>query len=423
MKRIFILLLSVFLFSCEKDVLTIEEPVVDVSSKFSMPREVIFKKPLIVNGIHAETIKLVKLNNDYHLIVAYADLFGTSYDYFRSFLVDTITGQLIENTETILGEYRQVGFPKSPFFYEDLNNDGIKDLFAVDHGKETQSLMVNGQFPGFVNHLFYGTADGKFKTGHVQSLTDVLRFHHNSSVNDIDKDGDKDLLLQAFSNTNEMVLFKNNNGLTRSLTISPNNSTGAVLMDDIDMDGKTDIVSAPYIDKTSKGTYILKINVTDNNYTTTKISGVSPFGEAFGCFKILSLNNKQQNKKNIFYFVEDGKGNQEIFRSNGDKIENVQTIQKTYKSNNMRDYMVMDFNFDGFDDILLITNRGENLNQKVWINKGDNTFENPNWNLELNMNGFFIPISTEPSKGRINLLYYSDELTPRSILVSVYTKK
>ena len=62
-----------------------------------------------------------KYNGKYQLVTAYADLFGTTYDYFRSFELDSTTGKLTENTITQLGEFKEVGFPKSPFFCEDVS--------------------------------------------------------------------------------------------------------------------------------------------------------------------------------------------------------------------------------------------------------------------------------------------------------------
>ena len=71
-------------------------------------------------------------NGKYNLVTSIADNKATSFDYFRSYLIDTSTGLLSENTNTFLGGYYESGFPKSPFWYEDLNSDGIKDLFISD---------------------------------------------------------------------------------------------------------------------------------------------------------------------------------------------------------------------------------------------------------------------------------------------------
>jgi Divergent InlB B-repeat domain/FG-GAP-like repeat len=399
----------------------------DYSTKYSGVRAANMAKALVNVNVHPESIKIIKVKGKYHLITAHAELFETSYDSFRSFEIDSLTGQMTENTSTLLGGYYNVGFPKSPFYYEDLNGDGIKDLFEVDHGKESASLIVDGKFPGFINHLFLGSADGKFTYATVAGLTDTKRFHHNASVGDLDGDGDNDLLLQYFG-MDEMIYFKNTNGLKQSISITPNNATGAVLITDIDSDGKNDIVSAPYIDKTTVPfTYVLKMNLEGDSYTSSKISNVTPFGNGYGCFKLFALKNpKNPAKKNIIYLVEGGIGDQKIFRSDENdqsKIQEISTVQSTFQTNGIRDYIIADLNYDGFDDVFFITNSGENLNQRVWINKGNNTFENSQWDINTKLGGHFIPFSFDEKSKRVKFLYYENFASPKTQVVDIYTGK
>lgn len=401
---------------------------IDYSTQYSAAQNVSFGRPLVVPGLHPETLKILKLNGKYQLVTAYADLFGTTYDYFRNFELDSTTGKLTENTTTQLGEYKEVGFPKSPFFYEDVNGDGIKDLFEVDHGKETPSLMVNGQFPGYENHLFLGTADGKFVRSTVNELTNVKRFHHNASVGDLDNDGDSDLILQVFGN-DEMYYFKNNNGLVRDRIINPGNSTGAVLIQDIDADGTKDIISAPYIDRgTVASTRILKINLSGTSFSTSPLSGINPFGAGYGCFKLLSLSNSTvAAKNNVLYFVEGGIGDQKVFRSADQSLStlfDIYTLQPTYQLNGIRDFQIIDLTMDGFPDIFFSVNPGtETLNQRVWINRGNNTFENPTWDVDTSLKDIFSIISVNTTTGKTKFLHYSNSTTPQTKIVEVYTKK
>lgn len=427
-QALIIVFFAIGLSACTKKSTTKEIPA-DYTTRYSDYQDIVFSRTLVLTGLHAESIKIIKLNGKYHLVAAYADLLGTTYDYFRSFEIDSISGKLNENTLTILGEYKEVGFPKSPFFYEDLNGDGIKDLFEVDHGKETPSLMINGQFPGFENHLFLGTADGRFNRTTISDLTNVKRFHHNASVGDVDNDGDNDLILQYFGN-DEMFFFKNTNGLSRDRVLNPGNSTGAVLIADIDGDGGKDILSAPYIDRGSTPTTkVLKLNLTSNGFNSTPLSGVNPFGANYGCYKLLSLsNNTATSKNNIIYFSEGGVGDQKVHRTSDQSLstlEDLYTKQSTHKSNGIRDFQLVDLNMDGLIDILFTVNPGaETLNQRVWINKGDNTFENPTWEVDATMKDFFILLSQDKSTGRTKFLYYSNSTAvPKTNIVSVYTKK
>ncbi len=406
---------------------TIPTPV-DYTTKYTSSTPVSISRPLIISGLHAETIKLVKLNSKYQLITSYADLFGTTYDFFRCFEIDSVSGKATENTLNLLGEYKEVGFPKSPFFYTDLNGDGIRDLFEVDHGKETPSLMVNGQYPGFENHLFLGTADGRFIKTSVPDLTNVKRFHHNAAVGDLDNDGDNDLVLQYFGN-DEMYFFKNSNGLQRDRILNPGNSTGAVLIQDVDGDGIKDIISAPYIDRgANPSTRILKLNLTSNSFTTTPLSSLNPFGAGYGCFKLLSIPNPNaQAKNNIIFFAEGGIGDQRVFRTTDQSLstlEEIFTKQSTFKSNNIRDFEIADLNMDGYSDIFFMTNPGtDNLNQRVWINKGDNTFENPNWEIDVSLKDHFSILSIDKAAGRTKFLYFSNTPSPETKMISIYTKK
>lgn len=420
-----------FLFilgGCAKKESTPEQATTDYTTKSTSSQAVVFNSPLIISSLHAESIKIIKLNSKYQFITAYADLFGTTYDFFRSFEIDSISGKATESTQEILGGYKEVGFPKSPFFYEDLNNDGIKDLFEVDHGKETPSLMINGQFPGFENHLFLGTPDGKFTRTTVADLTNVKRFHHNATIADLDNDGDNDLVLQYFGN-DEMYYFKNNAGLQRDRILNPGNSTGAVLIQDTDGDGTKDIVSAPYIDRGATPTSkVLKINLSNTGFTTAPLSTVNPYGAGYGCFKLFSIPNTAVTaKNNIFFFTEGGIGDQKIFRTSDQSlstIENINMKQSTHSLSGVRDFEIVDLNMDGYNDVFFKVNPGgENLNQRIWINKGDNTFENPNWEIDLTLKDHFCILSIDKTAGRTKFFYYKNSTTPETRIISVYTKK
>jgi len=428
MKKSILLLLVILSFGCqpeESETTPVTPPTVDKKTSYTTAQEINFATPVKVPILHPETIKVIEIKGSYHLITSFADLFGTTYDYLRSFKIDTNTGQLLENTTDLLGGYTEVGFPKSPFYYEDLNGDGIKDLFVTDHGKETQSLLVNGQFPGYVNHLFYGSASGTFKKAIVNNLTTALKFHHSSAVGDLDQDGDKDLVVQSFT-SEEMELYLNEGGtLTKKMNITPQNQTGSVLIADMDGDGKNDVISAPYIDGSpTPATYIQKINITATSFTKTNASVARPFGDNFGCYKIIGIANAANSKKfNFFYFVESGIQSQKIFRSKDNdpsQLEEVSTVQSTAASNNFRDYQILDLNFDGLEDIFFITNLGEPLLQRIWINKGGNIFENPTWDIDSSLKDFFIPISKNDATGKMKFLYFSRF---RSQIVEVYTKK
>jgi hypothetical protein len=242
-------------------------PVLDFSTKYTTNQNVAFSKALVLEAINPETLKIINTNGKIHLITSVANNQSTPFDFFRSFSIDTLSGALTENTNSLLGGYYEAGFPKSPFWYEDLNGDGIKDLFISDHGKEIQSQIVNNKYPGFVCRYFMGKSDGSFSKSDIVDVTTVNRFYHNSAVGDLNGDGKNDLVVQDFDEE-EMMLFTNNGaGQTKFGNITIGNQTGSVLIADIDGDKQSEIISAPYIDRgNTPNTFIKKINLLFDSY-------------------------------------------------------------------------------------------------------------------------------------------------------------
>jgi hypothetical protein len=402
--------------------------VIDYSTKYTTNQNIQFSKALILQGLNPETLKIINISGKYHLVSSYANNQSVPFDYFRSFSIDTTSGGLIENTNSLLGGYYEAGFPKSPFWYEDLNNDGIKDLFISDHGKEIQSQIVNNRYPGFVCRYFIGKNDGTFTKSDITDVTTVNRFYHNSAVGDLNGDGKNDLVVQNFDDQEMMLYLNSTSGLSKFGDLTIGNQTGSVLIADIDGDKQAEIISAPYIDRgNTPNTFVKKINLSGNSYSTSKLSSVTPFGSGYGCYKVIGMKNpKDLSKMNLFFLVEGGPGQQKIFRSRTDNsniLDEISTIQNTFNTGGTRDYLIADLNFDGLDDIFFYVNSGQDLNSRVWLNNGDNTFTNSIWDIDNTLKNNFIPVLFNPTSGRIKFLYLDDSNTPFTKIIDVYTKK
>ena len=108
---------------------------------------------------------------------------------------------------------------------------------------------------------------------------------------------------------------------------------------------------------------------------------------------------------------------------NSNVVDEISTLQPTFNSGGTRDYLIADLNFDGFQDVFFFVNIGQNLNSRVWINNGDNTFTNPSWEIDNTLTNHFIPLTINPNSGRVKFLYYTDRPTPNTRVIDVYTKK
>jgi hypothetical protein len=208
------------------------------------------------------------------------------------------------------------------------------------------------------------------------------------------------------------------------MNITTNNQTGSIFITDINSDNVLDLISAPYIDRfPTPISAVQRINLSGNSFTKTNISSLRPFGANYGAYKVFGLTNPKTKKPNLFYFVEGGIGDQKIFRTKDNdftQLDEISTVQNTVHTNGTRDYIIMDLNFDGIEDIFFITNLGEKLNDRVWINKGDNTFENSNWEIDNSIKSYIIPLSSNTSTGKIKFICFD---TKQSQILEIYTKK
>ena len=100
-----------------------------------------------------------------------------------------------------------------PYYYEDIDNDGIKDILIIDHGKEADPDWRNW---AAYNVFFKGTSNG-FKKTEIKGLTDIKAYYHGHDVADFDNDGDLDI---AVSGSVGIIIFRNDgNGIFTQMQI------------------------------------------------------------------------------------------------------------------------------------------------------------------------------------------------------------
>ena len=83
-------------------------PTIDYATKYGASVNVVLSKSLNLPDVHPETFKVIEKSGKYHLVTCFANNQTVPYDFFRSFLVDTTSGSLTENTSSFLGGYIEV---------------------------------------------------------------------------------------------------------------------------------------------------------------------------------------------------------------------------------------------------------------------------------------------------------------------------
>lgn len=244
----------------------------------------------------------------------------------------------------------------------DVDGDGIEELFLGGSRAQQDGLFryVDG---GFVKIPDTGITK---KTGEAS---------HGSTVLDVDKDGDNDLLV---ARTDGIWLHKNEDGkfsTTRFAIEMPDDTTPlGIGVSDINRDGHFDMFIGGYIKK-------------------ELVEGQNIF-----------------NKPNYG-------GSSQMFLNNGDNtFTNV--TEKTglaYKHNTFMGIFI-DVDEDGFEDLVVVHDTGQ---VRTWRNNGDMTFTNmPNPNSEFNSYPMGIAVGDYDNDSKVDFFFSNVGSTPPSFLIS-----
>ena len=342
-------------------------------------------------------------NGKYYWLTTYTNVQQSPFDYFRVFELDLTNGQMVEVTTKMLGGYFRVEIGRVPYYYEDLDNDGIKDIFVFDIGQEL--LSIPPQNWNYFNTFFKGTETGFVKTD-IPIITTEERYHHAHSIRDFDEDGDLDI---AFSAVYPRIFLNDGKGNFNEMQISnlvnPPNDNRLLFL----INGKyynSGSFSMKFTNLDSDKELEILFPVHNRPIFLDLINGkweAKLFGEEkvfvfkenvhIGVEDILEIPNGLKN--DLFFRIAtydtpiNGNGNQKwitkFFYSKSNELEKVQEFKNSFLDANSCFYLdpkLVDINFDGHLDLFFKEDEfwgltGQQLHKienRIWLNDGKNNF-------------------------------------------------
>lgn len=160
----------------------------------------------------------------------------------------------------------------------DINNDGKLDLFVTNEANQHENI-------------YYGNGDGTFTKAALVPLTTSAGSTTSSSWEDVDNDGDFDLLTVNYGNQSSKLFLNNGSGsfteVTQGSLVSDGGESFGSVMGDIDNDGDVDIYITNAFSSAGRVKNYLYINDGSGNFTrdTADISAVETgwsYGAAMG---------------------------------------------------------------------------------------------------------------------------------------------
>ena len=329
----------------------------------------------------------------------FTQITGPTSTYYRLFELKLDSGFAREVTNEILGGYYFTGGLNPPYYYEDIDNDGIKDILIFDHGKEEEKKA--GKW-GSYNIFFKGTSSGFIKT-EIKGITDSYQYFHAHSIGDFDNDGDLDI---AYSSS-KLHIFQNNGASGFSeMKINHYDSLNMyqgyqIYLNNIPYPAAG--FSIKFASLSNNNTLSLLTNSSDQilklDYDkTANLWNPSLYGQSkpfttnpnawLGCEQVLDIYNNNSKSTDLLFRISTYdkvpySSNQQYFAkffksTNSTLISplTVQTFDTSYAY--YLDPKVADINFDGIKDIVH-KDYGYGatktpLNQRIWINDGNNQF-------------------------------------------------
>jgi hypothetical protein len=376
-------------------------------------------------------------NNKTYWLSTFCSVVDVAEDYYRLFEIDYSSSSFREVTNEMLGGFYPTGGYNPPYYYEDIDNDGIKDILIIDHGKELSSVPARDW--GARNVFFKGTQNG-FSKAEIPQITTDTKYYHAHALDDFDRDGDLDI---AYGTEFAHIFMNDGKGnFIEQKTLNLIN------------EGPSYVIGSDmyWPNRYGTGTFGLKFVNLDQDKELELLSTVSQqpiyldyapngwtaklFGKSdsfvwkpnvhIGVEQTLEIPNKKTQKSDLFYRVttydylmEGGsqmKWMTKMFMSKSSNIDSIYYVQNDLSKSNSFFYLdpkLVDLNFDGSPDLFFKEdefwgNTGQKLhpiNQRMWMNDGNNNFSTAKMKFSDDANQLVYIFAKSDSVKKINILF------------------
>lgn len=369
-------------------------------------------------------------NNKSYWLSTFCNVQDIAIDYYRVFEIDFISGSMKEVTKEMLGDFYPVGSLNPPYYYEDVDNDGIKDILIFDHGKEIESLRPNWSD---YNVFFKGNNLG-FKKTDLLGITTEKKYYHAHAIRDFDNDGDLDIayssnITQIFANdgkgnfVEQKIKNLEPNSSFRINNQNYNSGTFGLFFSNIDSDKELELLS-------TVSEQPIFLDYKDGEWTANLFGEKGQFiwknNVHVGVEQTLEIPNIKTKKNDYFFRVttndipmEGGsqmKWMTKMFMSKSAKIDSIYLVQNDLSKSNSFFYLdpkLVDLNFDGALDLFFKEdefwgNTGQKLhsiNQRIWFNDGNNNFNISKMKFADEANQLVYILAKSDSVKKINILF------------------
>lgn len=334
-------------------------------------------------------------NGKQYWLATFTAITAPEFDYYRVFELVLDSGYTKEVTTSILGGYYKVEGPNPPYYYKDIDNDGIKDIFVFDHGKEYDTNTNNWKY---FNIFFKGTTTGFVKT-ELPAITTVAGYYHGHDIGDFDKDGDNDIAIGI----NGIKIYNNNgSGVFTQMSLAP---TSKYIMPPFSMkflqaddDNYLELLAPPYRDINNSCCRAQTNLLNLENNATWSVSDFAqqlPFKNGFvsGSAQVLNFPSSTRKLDDLFFRVEtfdtvagfpQGRWLTKFYRNSPTKFDTILPVNFKFADTANFFYIdpkASDINFDGYADIFFKENMyytgspfQHKINERLWMNDGNNNF-------------------------------------------------